>query len=213
MKIENYIDALNASNVSDFIKAFSSGCSRCSLAQHDNKIVIARGNPNANIMLIGEAPGAKEDQCGRPFSGPAGQLLDKIFNAININTNEDMFITNVVYCRPVAAPSSGKQNYTPKLDQICRCIGFTNHLIEVINPKIIIACGGSALKSLAGDVTIKITEWEGKWTTHKTGRPIFCILHPAAVLHKEDYPDEQKEMKMKIWGYMQEFRDNYRSRL
>jgi len=213
MQQEKYQRAMSSTAVSEFIGCFDSGCSRCSLAQHDNRVVIARGNPKSKVMLIGEAPGAKEDQCGKPFAGPAGQLLDRIFQAIEMDTNEDLYISNVVYCRPVAPAYSGRQNYTPKTDQITRCIPFTNKLIDLVDPSVIIACGGPAMKTLMGDPNMKVTQWEGKWLTHGSGRKLFCMLHPAAILHKSEWPEEQKKMKLKLWGYMQEFRDTLKAKL
>jgi uracil-DNA glycosylase family 4 len=212
MRQELYNKAIAATTCQEFAECFISGCNRCSLSEHDNHPVIYRGNPSSKIMLIGEAPGAKEDANGRPFSGPAGQLLDRIFRAVDIDTDNDMFLTNIVYCRPVAPKYSGKQNYTPKKDQIIRCMPFTDKLIEIINPDILIACGGPALQSLMDDNSLRITSLEGTWMTHKTGKPLFCMLHPAAILHKAPFPDEQKVMKTKVWKYIQEFRDEWKNK-
>jgi len=211
MQKEKYNKAMEtSSSVGDFLSCFDSGCSRCSLSDHDNQVVIARGDPKAKIMLIGEAPGAKEDQCGKPFTGPAGQLLDRIFDAIGMKTERDLFITNIVFCRPVAPWNSKKQNYTPKQEQIVRCMPFTDRLIELVDPDILIACGGPAMKNLMDDQSMRVTQWEGKWLTHRTDRKLFCMLHPAAILHKAAWPDEQRQMKTKVWNYMQEFRDEWK---
>ena len=212
MQIELYKQAMAAGSVREFTRCFDRGCSRCSLCVHDNKPVLYRGSKHARIMLVGEAPGAKEDECGRPFSGPAGQLLDRIFHAIDFDTDRDLFITNVVFCRPVAQRYTGKQNYTPKQDQISRCMPFTDKLIELVDPDIIIACGGPAMKNLMDDYNMRVTQWEGKWLKHKTGRDVFCMMHPAAILHKTNWPEEQRAMKLRVWEYMQRFRDEWLSK-
>jgi DNA polymerase len=213
MKPENYKQVMKAKTYEQFEEPFWKGCSKCSLSDHKIPPILWRGNPEAKMMLIGEAPGKVEQEEHMPFVGPAGLLLDKIMSAIGLDTEQDMLITNVVYCRPTAPANSGKQNYTPKAEQITRCWPFTEKAIEALDPSVIIACGRTALCALMEDNTMKIGQWEGKWLTHKTGRKVFAITHPAAVLHKAPWPQEQRKMKEKIWGYMQHFRDTWKSKL
>lgn len=208
MRQEQYKKAMEATKYEDFASCFDSGCTRCSLSKHDNRPVIYRGNTKSKILLLAEAPGAKEDQLGKPFTGPAGQLLDRIFYAIGLDTNEDMLLTNVVYCRPVASQYSGKQNYTPKKEQTVRCWPFTLHAIKILEPKIIIACGRTALCALFDDNSLRMSDWEGRWNKN-----IFCILHPAAILHQSFDEELQQQTKARVWRYMQLFRDTYKDKL
>jgi DNA polymerase len=220
MKQEIHSKMMETDKYETFASYFSQGCSHCTLSTHDNRPVVFRGNPKAPIVLIGEAPGAKEDQDGKPFMGPAGQLLDRIFHSIGINTNTDMLLTNTVYCRPVAAKFSGRQNYTPRKEQTARCWPFTKRALEILSPKIIIACGRTALHSLFGDNTAKVSEWEGRWSWYTGGErhwskfiPIFTMVHPAAILHQSYDPEKQNETRAKVWKYMQYFRDTYKEKI
>jgi DNA polymerase len=205
MKIENYKRATEASTVQEFCKGFEEGCSRCSLSVHMKKAlpVIYRGNPEAKIVLIGEAPGAEEYKCGKPFTGPAGEQLDKLMAGLGINTDRDLFITNVAYCRPEAPKGSGKQNYTPRKDQVAMCFPFTRKLIDIVKPLVIIACGGTAAKELLDDATATVGGTEGRWFHYGDDAiPLFVMRHPAAWLHLSDKPKEQFEMKKMVWEYM-----------
>jgi len=208
MRQEQYKKAMEATKYEDFTGCFEQGCTKCTLSAHDNHPVLYRGNPEAPIVLVGEAPGAKEDENGRPFSGPAGQLLDKIFNSIGLNTDQDMLLTNVVYCRPVAPKFSGRQNYTPKKEQTAHCWPFTRKAIEILEPKIIIACGRTALCALLNNDSCRIGQWEGRWHNN-----IFVMTHPAAILHQSNDPERQRQTKLKVWKYMQYFRDTYKEKL
>jgi len=212
MDIETYDRALKTKDYYEFADCFAEGCSRCTLAEHGSGPILYRGNPKADIMLIGEAPGMIEERMGRTFVGPAGELLDKIFSAIGLDTNVDLFITNCVFCRPTAPAGSGKQNYTPKKEQIARCWPFVEKTIELVNPKILIACGRPALCTLMGDPKMKMGKWEGRWLVHKSTKKLFVMTHPAAVLHLAKWPEDQQLAKEKIWGYMQYFRDTWKGK-
>jgi uracil-DNA glycosylase family 4 len=205
-----YESAMSSNNYLEFTKHFRTGCIRCSLSEHNgNYPVLYRGNPNSKIMLIGEAPGKVERELGKPFTGPAGQLLDRMMSAIDINTNEDLLITNVTYCRPVAQKESGRQNYTPRDKQIERCWPFTKKSIDLIRPKIIIACGLSAAKTILSNKTLRMGDVEGLWID----RNVFIMRHPASILHLDRDPRAQKEIKNKVWEYLKFFRDTYQIRL
>ena len=219
MKKENYKQLMETTNYEDFVRCFDEGCTRCTLSAHDNHPVLYRGNIKAPIVIVGEAPGEKENQNGEAFTGPAGQLLDKILYAVGIDTNQSTLLTNVVYCRPVAPKLSGKQNYTPKKEQTVRCWPFTRKAIKILKPRIVIACGRTAMHNLMGNNTDPISMWEGKWTYYTqlgdTNQriPMFIMTHPAAILHQAHDPDKQKETKLKVWKYMQYFRDTYVEKL
>lgn len=205
----NYDRAMRATKYTEFAKCFSQGCNRCSLSEHiGNYPVLYRGNPESKMMLIGEGPGKVERELGKAFVGPAGNLLDAMFNAIGISTEQDMLLSNVIFCRPVAPESSGKQNYTPKREQIVRCWPFTRRAIEIVDPDIIIACGLPAARELLDDHTISMREIEGRWLKNN----IFIIRHPASILHLSIDPEAQKQVKQKVWEYLQHFRDTYLSK-
>ena len=222
MKPEIYKLAMEAKTHAEFIKYFEEGCSLCSLSEHNNRPVLCRGNHNAPILLIGEAPGANEDKLRKPFVGEAGKLLDRIMSAIGLDTNRDILLTNIAYCRPIAGENSYKQNYTPKREQTSICTKFTEKHIQILKPKIIIACGRTALCNLGRDQGMKIKDWEGKWTWYYSRRdtdrsliPMFVMTHPAALIHleakapKEDY----LKTKLRVWEYIKYFRDTYKERL
>jgi len=210
---ENYKSVLKSTTVQEFASIVKKGCTRCSLSKHQCGPIVYRGNPKSNILLLGESPGKAEAELGEPFRGPAGQLLDKIIEVCcNLNTERDMCLSNVSYCRPVAPTNSGKQNYTPKQDQLNRCWPFIEKFIEIINPKIIIACGRTALIQLTGDYNIRIGQWEGRWLKYRDEIPMFVMTHPASILHMTNYPDKQYEKKLQVKQYMEYFRDIWRDK-
>ena len=141
--------------------------------QGATKVVYGEGNPNANIMIIGEAPGKKEDELGRPYVGRSGELLNRTLESVNINRN-DVFITNVVKCRP-------PNNRTPLPLEIAiykKLLLLPE--IEIINPKIIIATGSVAMRALL-DIEKGITKARGI-AYHIEGRYIVPTYHPAYIL-------------------------------
>jgi DNA polymerase len=196
---------------SNFCMSFDGGCTRCSLSEHGCKPIIYRGNPKTNIMLIGEAPGKVEQEENRPFAGPAGKLLDKIFESIELGT-ENLFITNSVFCRPIASEDSGKQNYTPKEEQLAKCWPFVENLIQIVRPKIIIACGKVALSQLKQDSKVRLKDYEGQWSEYKN-IPLFTMIHPAAILHKSSCKKDYDELKLKVKTYMEEFKNTWQKKM
>lgn len=211
MRQEKYKQAMETMVFYNFDSAFQEGCSRCTLSNHGCSPILYRGNPEAPILLIGEAPGKVEEELKKPFVGPAGELLDKMMSAIGLSTEHDMIIMNTVFCRPTASKFSNKQNYTPRQEQIVRCWPFVEKAIQILKPSIIIACGRTALCKLIDDNTARIGQHEGLWRFHKSSStPVFVMTHPAAILHKAPWPDEQAAMKRKVWDYMQKFRDTWK---
>ncbi|MGE3770050.1 MAG: uracil-DNA glycosylase [Bdellovibrionales bacterium] len=150
----------------------------CALKKTAKNLVFGEGNPQAGIMLIGEAPGADEDRQGQPFVGRSGQLLDRMLAAIGINSREDYYITNVLPWRPPG-------NRTPTDMEIAACLPFLHKHIELVNPRIIVLLGGLATKTLL-ERTEGITRLRGKWYdfTTNTGKtvPVLPMFHPAALL-------------------------------
>ena len=155
----------------------------CELKKNASKIVFSDGNPQSKIMIIGEGPGQKEDEIGKPFVGEAGVLLNKMLDAININ-REDVYITNVVNYRP-------PNNRRPETSEINRYSVFLRDHINIIDPKILILMGSTAMEALFGN-TLKISKERGKWkeliVKQKTYQTILTF-HPAYLLRQ---PDQKK---------------------
>ena len=155
----------------------------CKLKENASKIVFSDGNPNSKIMIIGEGPGANEDKEGLPFVGRAGQLLDKMLNAINLNRN-DVYITNVVNYRP-------PDNRKPTEGEIMRYLPFLNKHIEIIKPKIILLLGSTAMRAIINSEEV-ISKIRGKWyeiNINKLKVLAMVSFHPAYLLRQ---PDQKK---------------------
>ena len=150
-------------------------CQKCPLRAGCNRVVPGEGNPCADIMLIGEGPGADEDKTGRPFVGRAGQLLTKMVHSIGMERT-DMYICNVVKCRPPA-------NRTPALDEIAACKPFLRAQVALVRPKIIVLLGGTAARATL-DEGFRVTRDRGKWVYRK-GVWMMGTYHPSALLRDE----------------------------
>src|SRR4030043_1004130 len=148
-------------------------CSKCELSRTRHHIIFGEGNANAGILIIGEAPGRDEDMQGRPFVGKSGQLLDKILAACGFTRSEHVFISNIVKCRP-------PDNRVPTSHEASICIPWLLKQIEIINPKILILLGATALKYMAGP-DHKITLERGNWL-NLHNRLAMPVYHPAALL-------------------------------
>ncbi len=155
------------------------GCVKCGLAAGRINTVFGEGDPNARIMFIGEGPGQNEDEQGRPFIGRAGDLLTKMIVAMGL-TREDVFIANIVKCRP-------PENRAPTPDEITACWGYLRRQIATIMPAAIVTLGGPATKTLL-DTKLGITGLRGQWhpfTGLQPDGPIIPVMptfHPAYVL-------------------------------
>jgi DNA polymerase len=165
-------------------------CTRCRLHSGRNKIVFGVGNLNADLMFVGEGPGADEDLQGEPFVGRAGQLLNNMISAMGIK-REDVYIANVVKCRPPG-------NRTPEKDECDTCSPFLLRQIEVIKPKVIVALGAVAAKNLLG-INESMGNMRGRWYDFK-GTKLAATYHPAYLLRdprqkKETWKDLQMVMK------------------
>lgn len=150
-------------------------CNKCKLAQGRNNVVIGCGNKNAKLMFIGEGPGADEDVQGIPFVGKAGKLMNMAFAGTGIN-REEVYITNIVKCRP-------PMNRNPEKDEADACKEYLETQIELIKPKIIVLLGNVALKNILGE-EYGITKTRGQWV-EKDGIKYIPTFHPAALLRDE----------------------------
>lgn len=168
-------------------------CTRCGLAAGRNKVVFGVGNPQAKLMLIGEGPGQDEDEQGVPFVGRAGQLLDRILAAINL-TREEVYIANIVKCRP-------PNNRVPNKTEATACLPYIYRQIELVQPRIIVLLGSVALQNLISP-DARITKMRGQWLQSRSGIQIMPTYHPAAVLR-----DPLK--RRPVWEDFQQIRDAY----
>ena len=166
-------------------------CTRCPLHKQGRKqIVFGVGNPHAELMFIGEAPGADEDQQGEPFVGRAGQLLNNMIKAMGIQ-REDVYIANIIKCRPPG-------NRTPEREECETCSPFLMRQIAAIKPKVIVALGAVAAKTLLA-INAPMSELRGRWFDFR-GTKLAVTYHPAFLLRdprqkKETWKDLQMVMK------------------
>lgn len=154
------------------IMASLSDCRRCGLHSGRHNLVFGEGSAHSGLVFVGEGPGFEEDQQGRPFVGRAGRLLDKMIQAIGLE-RQDVFICNVVKCRP-------PQNRTPAPDEIAACSPFLFRQLEVLKPKVICALGVSAARTILGNER-PISSLRGKVHIWR-GYPLVCTYHPAYLL-------------------------------
>lgn len=164
----SWINSKSLDELNDKIK----NCLECKLGLTRKNFVFGSGNPNADIMIIGEAPGASEDELGLPFVGRAGQLLTKILEAINLS-REEVYIANIVKSRP-------PDNRRPEKSEIDKCEPYLKKQIEIINPAFILSLGLTSVDSLLKK-THKMSEIRGKILDYE-GRKMLVTYHPAALL-------------------------------
>lgn len=169
-------------------------CQLCPLGKTRNKFVYGVGNPNSKLMFIGEGPGADEDAKGEPFVGRAGQLLDKILAAIQLDRTQ-IYIANIVKCRPPG-------NRVPAPTEMETCFPYLKEQIRLIKPKLLCALGKTAAQALIGDVPA-LGKVRGRWHDFQ-GIPVLVTYHPAALLRDPAY-------KKGTWEDMQVLRARYDS--
>ena len=157
----------------DDLKAACESCRKCELCKTRTNVVVGVGNPLAEVMFIGEGPGENEDLQGEPFVGRAGKLLDKMLDAVELDRHTNVYIANIVKCRP-------PQNRDPKPEEQEQCIEWLRAQVRLIRPKVIVCLGRiAAAKIIKPD--IKITKEHGRWF-EKGGILMMPMLHPAALL-------------------------------
>ena len=191
-KVEDKIDLLEK------LKTKIQNIDNCELKSQAKKLVFSDGNPNSELMIVGEGPGEKEDQMGKPFVGDAGALLNKMLKAIDIE-REKIYITNVVNFRP-------PNNRKPEPAEITRYSEFLKTHISIINPKILVLMGSTAMESLFGS-KIKISKERGIWKELIVNNIKYLVMitfHPAYLLRQ---PDQKKYS----WADLKEIRKKIES--
>jgi DNA polymerase len=164
-------------------------CQKCAHLHASRKnVVFGVGNIDAQLMFVGEAPGADEDEQGEPFIGRAGQLLTKIIEATGLQRG-DVYIANILKCRP-DTPGQSAGNRKPTPDEMATCIPYLHEQIDIIQPKVLIALGATAVEGLLGK-TLGITKLRGNWQTYR-GTPLMPTYHPAYLLRNQAMSEKRK---------------------
>lgn len=159
------------------LKKSLNSCTKCELCKERNNIVFSDGNEHAKIMLIGEAPGADEDKQGVPFVGRAGKLLNEFLEKAGINRPNDIYIANTVKCRP-------PENRKPTSEEKTACEGNLQKQIDVVQPKVIVLCGATAMESFIKDKKLTITHARGQVFEYKNGIKLVPVFHPSYLLRQ-----------------------------
>jgi DNA polymerase len=169
-------------------------CVKCpQLAASRKNVAFGVGSIDAQIIFVGEAPGADEDEQGEPFVGKAGQLLTKIIQATGLS-RADVYIANILKCRP-DTPGQSAGNRKPTSGEMATCIPYLHEQIDLIRPKVIVALGATAVEGLLGK-TLGITKLRGTWKTYR-GTPLMPTYHPAYLLRNQAMSE-----KRKVWEDM-----------
>ena len=168
-------------------------CRACRLAETRTHVVLGEGNPHAPLMLIGEGPGEQEDKTGRPFVGPAGQLLDRMLQAIALQ-REQVYICNIVKCRP-------PHNRVPEADECAACMGYLRQQTALVRPQVILLLGATAARTVIGP-EVRITRDRGVWV-QRGGLWMLPTYHPSALLRDESKLSEARRdfaaVRAKLW--------------
>ena len=177
-KKDNFEISEDKSNNLELLKNSIIELKNCNLKRQAKNMVFCDGNPKSKIMLVGEAPGANEDQEGLPFVGRAGMLLDKMLAAINLDRKK-VYISNIVNYRP-------PENRKPTEEEIRRYLPFITKHIEIINPKVLVLLGSTAMNALIGN-NVVISKMRGKWIEKKFGScktSVIITFHPAFLMRQ-----------------------------
>lgn len=172
------------------LQAYLADCARCKLAGARQRIVFGSGNPNADLLFVGEAPGREEDEQGIPFVGAAGQLLSQIIEAMGMK-RDDVFIVNTVLCRP-------PNNRNPEPDEVSACRPFLREQIRLVAPRVIVTLGTFAAHAVL-ETDEPISRLRGRWQS-ALGARVMPTFHPAYLLRS---PQHKKD----VWADMKNVRD------
>jgi DNA polymerase len=173
-------------------------CRRCSLGASRLNVVVSRGNPRARLMVIGEGPGAQEDEQGQPFVGRSGQLLDRMLESVGIDSNRDAYVCNIVKCRP-------PENRKPTALEMAACRPWLEQQIALVEPAVILLAGATAVEGLLG-IKGGITKLRGQWRRGEggslEGRWLMPIFHPSYLLRNAS--KERGSPKWLTWHDLQD---------
>lgn len=187
------LDALPAAASLEEVASRIATCRRCGLCDGRTKTVPGQGHAHPDILFVGEGPGREEDEQGLAFVGRAGQLLTRMIVAMGL-TRDDVFIGNIVKCRPTE-DGKGIKDRPPTREEMNACLPYLHQQIELLQPKAIIALGGSAVKGLFGDEMTGITRLRGKWLSYR-GIDVMPTFHPSYLLRQGG---ENKDAFWAVW--------------
>ncbi len=165
----------------DVLKKQCEECTNCPLHKSRKNIVFSGGRPNNDIMLIGEAPGANEDDQGQPFVGRSGRLLDALLAEVNIYREKNLYICNTIKCRP-------PQNRNPNKEELKACRQYLDAQINILKPRVILLCGKVAVESILATKE-PISKIRGQWFDGPHGASLMPLFHPAYLLRS---PSEEE---------------------
>jgi uracil-DNA glycosylase family 4 len=169
-----------------------STCTRCSLSSTRIQTVFSRGNPDAKLCFVGEAPGADEDEQGLPFVGRAGQLLDRMIGAMGLSPEQDVYVCNILKCRPPG-------NRRPEPEEMATCIPYLHEQLALVDPRVIVALGNTAVGALL-DTKMGITKVRGQWKLYKGRTLVMPTYHPSYLLRPSP---QQADAKRQAWEDLQ----------
>ena len=176
------------------LRARALACQKCpNLVTSRTQVVFGVGNPEADIMFVGEAPGADEDAQGEPFVGAAGKLLTKIIETMGLS-RDSIFIANILKCRP-DTPGRSTGNRQPTPDEMATCVPWLHEQIDLIQPRVLVALGKTAVAGLL-EQEVAITRFRGQWQEYR-GIPLMPTFHPAYLLRNQSLAE-----KRKVWEDM-----------
>lgn len=188
------LDPVAKAAAMESLRARALDCIKCAnLASSRTNVVFGVGDINAQLMFVGEAPGADEDKQGEPFVGAAGQLLTRILQTMGLS-RETVYIGNILKCRP-DTPGQSSGNRKPTTDEMATCIPYLHEQIDLIQPRVLVALGATAVEGLLGK-TDGITKLRGNWRTYR-GIPLMPTFHPSYLLRTQALGD-----KRKVWEDM-----------
>lgn len=180
-------------------------CKNCRLHETRTNVVFFDGNEKAKLMIIGEGPGANEDEQGLPFVGRAGKMLDKVFESVGFRRKDHLYICNIVKCRP-------PENRAPFEDEAQECEEYLRAQIKHTDPKIIILAGATAIKGVLKMKSPRITKMRGEWLEVEdpllAGRKVMAIFHPSYLLRNE-YKKGPGSPKAQMWEDIKEIKRTY----
>jgi len=177
----------------EVIRAEVAGCQACELGKTRTNTVFSRGNPAAKLCFVGEAPGADEDEQGVPFVGRAGQLLDKMIGAMGLDPETDVYVCNIIKCRP-----PGNRRPTP--EESAACIPYLHEQLAIVEPRVIVALGNTAVQTLLA-TSVGITKLRGQWKLYKGTTPVMPTYHPSYLLRPSG---QLLQAKREAWEDLQE---------
>jgi DNA polymerase len=176
----------------EVIAAEVASCTKCELAKTRTNTVFSRGNPEAKVVFVGEAPGADEDEQGLPFVGRAGQLLDRMIVAMGLDPAKDVYVCNIIKCRP-----PGNRKPTPEESETC--IPYLHEQLAAVAPRVIVAMGNTAVAALLG-TKLGITKVRGEWKLYRGRVLLMPTYHPSYLLRPSA---QQAQAKREAWEDLQ----------